>query len=216
MEKKVSKKEYDNWVKKTYYSSLNDTSIYYVRVLNRCAIVDLESKKTVFYDSDNDGYGSVECIVKAYSELKGLKIPEVEEVEEIPQPWRAEKGNVYYTVDSLGGILNFKDDRSYADDDLYNIGNYFKTKERAEEVANKITLIFKLERLHDLYCPEFKPNFKNSEEIKYDIYFDHRNNLYRIYEHYTITEDITGTYFTEEAAEKVCEILNKELNETLR
>lgn len=215
MSKKVNKKEYDNWVKKTYYSSLNDTSIYYVRVLNRCAIVDLESKKTAFYDSDNDGYGSVECIVKAYSELKGLKIPEVEEVEEIPQPWRAEKGNVYYTVNSCAEILSFTDDRRDPDDTLYNIGNYFKTEERTEEVAKKIKLILKMERLHDLYCPEFKPNFKDLKEIKCSIYFDHEDNLYRIYK-CTSAEDVNGTYFTEEAAEEVCRILNKELNETLR
>lgn len=194
---------------------LNDTSTYHVRVLNRCAIIDLETKKVVFYDSDNDGYGSVECIVKAYSELKGLKIPEVEEVEEIPQPWRAEEGENYYFVGTLGSVYKFKDTRSFHDNRAFEIGNYYKTEERTEDVAEKIKLIFKLERLHDIYCPEFKPNFKDLEELKCSIYFDHKDGLYRIYKCLS-TEDVHGIYFTEEAAEEVCRILNKELNETLR
>lgn len=217
MSNKVSQEEYNKWVHKMYGVLQNDTNVNYTRVLNRCAMVDLKTKNTVFYNSDNDGYGTLECMAKAYSELKGLEIPEVEGVEEIPQPWRAERGNIYYTVDSCGEVLFFTDNMCDPDDMLYNSGNYYKTKERAEEVAYKIKLIFKLERLYDLYCPGFKPNFKDLEEIKCSIYFDHKDNLYRIYK-CTSTEDVNGTYFTKEAAEEICRILNinKEIKETLK
>lgn len=45
--------------------------------------------------------------------------------------WRARKGKRYYFVMS-SGICEWVDDtRSCADDRLYNIGNYFQTKEEA-------------------------------------------------------------------------------------
>ena len=49
--------------------------------------------------------------------------------------------------------------------------NYFLTKERAEEVADKIKFLLKLERLHDIYCPDYKPNWNNEWESKFYIFY---------------------------------------------
>lgn len=206
MAKKVSKEEYDKWAHKMYGVLQYDANVNYTRVINRCAMVDLESKKTVFYNSDNDGYGTMECMAKAYSELKGLEVPEVEgieEIKEIPQPWRAEEGENYYFVDTLGSVYKFTDNRSFQDNRLFETGNYYKTEERAKEVACKIKLILKTEKLYDLYCPGFKPNFKDYKDNKYGVHFNHITNSYNICLYSTI-EDINNTYFTKEAAEEIC------------
>lgn len=62
-----------------------------------------------------------------------------------PQPnrWRAEKDGIYYFVDN-DGIVRFTSDKySKIDNRKYNIGNYFKTKEEAQVIANKFKDLFK-------------------------------------------------------------------------
>ena len=88
--------------------------------------------------------------------------------------------------------------------------NYNGSKERAEEVTDKIKFLLKLERLHDIYCPDYKPNWNNEWESKFYIFY---NICYKKYQ-YSVsywTPHCLNIYFnSEETAEKVCEILNKE------
>lgn len=59
-----------------------------------------------------------------------------------PKRWRGVKGDVYYYVSSnltVQTIIEFNDSLA---NDLYNAGNYFQTREEAEEVANEIKKIF--------------------------------------------------------------------------
>ena len=49
--------------------------------------------------------------------------------------WRAEKGKCYWYVSIYGGASDEYDDRYDMDNELYNLGNYFRTREEAEEVA---------------------------------------------------------------------------------
>ena len=51
----------------------------------------------------------------------------------IPKRWRAEENNSYYTI--FGENIEKK---SFADDNFYNLGNYFKTKEKAEKVKEEL------------------------------------------------------------------------------
>ena len=51
----------------------------------------------------------------------------------IPKRWRAEENDCYYTI--FGENIEKK---SLADDKFYNLGNYFKTKEEAEKVKEKL------------------------------------------------------------------------------
>ena len=51
----------------------------------------------------------------------------------IPKRWRAEENNSYYTI--FGENIEKK---SFADDNFYNLGNYFKTKEEAEKVKEEL------------------------------------------------------------------------------
>lgn len=48
------------------------------------------------------------------------------------KPWRAEKGEYHYIVDSCGYVCEEYEDGDIADDYHYLTGNYFATKEEAE------------------------------------------------------------------------------------
>lgn len=132
---------------------------------------------------------------------------------------RVEKGLRYYCVgvNELGVTVEpHIDNRLIFSDAMFKNNNYFHTKERAEEVADKINFLLKLERLHDLYCPDYKPDWNNEWELKYYIFYDVHNKKYQPGVCYYISYDPNIYFNSKETANKVCEILNKEIaNETL-
>lgn len=100
---------------------------------------------------------------------------------------------------------------NFFDECYFKSNNYFLTKERAEEVADKINFLLKLERLHDVYCPDYKPDWEEGkDECKWFIRFDAKNKEYLAF-WTTIYRDATVYFDSKETAKKVCEILNKEL-----
>ena len=54
----------------------------------------------------------------------------------IPKRWRAEKYKEYFYIGETGLVRVDKDNFSYGDNMLYNLGNYFKTKEEAQKVID--------------------------------------------------------------------------------
>lgn len=60
-----------------------------------------------------------------------------------PKRWRAEKGETYYIITSNFEIENYCEENEVIDDEAYNSGNYFQTKEQAQEVADKLKEYFK-------------------------------------------------------------------------
>ncbi len=84
--------------------------------------------------------------------------------------------------------------------------NCFKTEKIAKEVLDKINLLLKLERLHDIYCPDYKAEDDGND--KYRIVFC--DGMYQ-WEQDDYTIDFLSVYFpTEEIAQNVCDILNSE------
>ncbi len=59
-----------------------------------------------------------------------------------PKRWRAEKGDIYYSFTSNFGVEESIEDNYYLDNKAYDSGNYFKTKEEAQEVADKLNKYF--------------------------------------------------------------------------
>lgn len=91
--------------------------------------------------------------------------------------------------------------------------NYFHTEQRAQEVADKINLLLKLERLHDTFCPEYKFDYTIDTGWKYCVIYNHCTRTW-IPSYTCHCEYKYGVYFpTEEIAQKVCDILNAELRE---
>ena len=52
--------------------------------------------------------------------------------------WRADEGNTYFFIDRFIEVLREIDYRSKGDEKHYDVGNYFKTKELAEKMADKL------------------------------------------------------------------------------
>lgn len=54
----------------------------------------------------------------------------------MPKRWRAEENEEYFYIGETGLVRVDKDNFSYGDNMLYNLGNYFKTKEEAQKVID--------------------------------------------------------------------------------
>ncbi len=54
-----------------------------------------------------------------------------------PKRWRAESGETYWHINYRCECFEANDYRHSYDDDCYNIGNYFRTRIEAEEMAVK-------------------------------------------------------------------------------
>lgn len=133
-----------------------------------------------------------------------------------PKFERLEGGSSYYYVDTCSLGTKAREElevNDHIDDGYYNNNNYFHTKERAQEVADKINLLLKLERLHDTFCPDYVPNWDDWRAEKWEIDYENSQGRYKTLRTPS-TENKTAAYFpTEEIAQKVCDILNKELEE---
>ena len=123
------------------------------------------------------------------------------------------EGELYFWVSTNNGKADCVatiDNTGRYDKPWYDNNNYFKTQERAQEVANKINFLLKLERFHDTFCPDFVPDWDDFNSCKYMILYDHDHKIYKYMYCYS-TEHRTLAFFpSEEIAQKVCCILNKE------
>ena len=144
------------------------------------------------------------------------KIEQAEQSDE-PKFERVPDGKQYFTLSAVNGAFvgnRTAEGHWQLDDNRFDNNNYYKTKERAQEVADKINFLLKLERFHDIYCPAYVPNFEPDFDglinCKYTIYYDHDNKRYKTAQCCSV-EQRTLVYFpSEEIAQKVCDILNKE------
>lgn len=67
----------------------------------------------------------------------------VNEKYRIKKRWRAEKGERYYLVHCDISVAISYEENDSGDDKLYDLGNYYKTKEEAEVMAEKIRQVYK-------------------------------------------------------------------------
>ena len=116
-------------------------------------------------------------------------------------------------VSSVGAYILSQEDKNDAVDDAYYYrNNYFHTTERAQEVADKINLLLKLERLHDTYCPDYVPDWTKYDTFKYGVKLDNETDEYVVFCISNVGH-ISEVYFpTRKIAQKVCDILNAERN----
>lgn len=120
-------------------------------------------------------------------------------------------GDTFYYIIPYCEICSMTwEDTDYQCELLYS-NNCFKTRERAEEVAEKIKLLLLLERGHDEYCPDFKPCFEGPDLHKnYVVYYDYASHKWR-YDYFSKITNKHDVYFdSEESAHKMCDVLNNE------
>lgn len=135
-------------------------------------------------------------------------------LQEEPKPWKPERGEEYFAVEDVADVVPY----TYCEDsiDEYNIqlGNCFRTKERAEQVTKKMRLLLRLEQLHDMLCPDYVPDYEDDDEVKSHVYFDHSLDRYDISYSTRRENPCMVAFDTKKNALKAAEILNKELEES--
>ena len=99
--------------------------------INGCYIPECKNPQILHYRDDYD-----------YSIINFNNLPERQE----PKRWRAEKWGEYYTlrfyIEDWFFTCATKDNDSSIDNTNYYLGNYFQTREEAQEVADKLNKYF--------------------------------------------------------------------------
>ena len=140
------------------------------------------------------------------------KEAEMQKKQEELKPWKPEVGEEYFFVNndlSIYYFCNYNDE-----EDRYNfeIGNCFRTGERAEQVAEKIRLLLRLEQLHDQLCPDYEPDWDGT--AKFLVAFDHTDGEMQAFFDRSSGES-TLVYFRDVVtAMEAAEILNKEMKKS--
>lgn len=209
----MDKKGFEQWVKKTYSDFQNDKqAIAYSGCSGVVIVYDTTAVKSAIakcYPQDTFDYDT--GIAIAYARLKGIEIPKVKEE---PEFKRVGYEQEYCHIGRLNtvsfGAVCTLETGHFLDKAYFENNNYFHTKKRAEEVADKINFLLKLERFHDIYCPNYKPDWSNDKDYKHYIYYDEKAKKWT-FDVVTKYHLVVCVYFpTSEIAQKVCDILNEE------
>ena len=104
-------------------------------------------------------------------------------------------------------------DTSTFGNDMLNMNDVFKptrsVKKHLEWYRDNVLRVQnKLMQLHELLCPDYFPDWNNINKYKFYLYYNYDDNTWD-YDSWSIYCDYV-VYFTKEAAEKACEILNRE------
>ena len=151
--------------------------------------------------------------VEFLGKLEALeKEAEMQKKQEELKPWKPEREEKYFTIENSFDVVQYTYCEDGIDESNIQFGNYFRTEERAEQVAEKMRMLLRLEQLHDMLCPDYVPDWENYGQ-KFLVYFNHAENRWHI-GFSNAFELRCATFFdTEENAEKAAEILNKEMRE---
>lgn len=98
-----------------FYTSISDTI--------ECFDLYLNSKNDCF-TIKNELVESLQLFLEKFNEKYG-----------IPKRWRAEKGKTYFAIYD-GEILSCYDYYDKKDNEIFELGNYFKTEEEARKILN--------------------------------------------------------------------------------
>lgn len=126
------------------------------------------------------------------------------------EPWIPTYGDKYYYIDDDFGVDYYICDDYISDGYKIEVGNCFRTEERAEQVAKKMRLLLRFEQLHDMICPDYVPDWEDSE-AKFYVYFSHIQNNWSVSCSTAWWYPCMVVFDTEKNAQKAAEILNKEL-----
>lgn len=143
------------------------------------------------------------------------KEAEMQKKQEEPKPWKPEIGEGYFAIENLAveggaGIARYTYCEDSIDESNIQFGNCFPTGERAEQVVKKMQMLLRLEQLHDMFCPDYVPDWNNGDELKFCLGYDHADDCWFVY-CFNVTQYPTVYFDTEENAQKAAEILNKEI-----
>lgn len=207
----MSLEEFTKWAIEIYREFRQDEKIEEVyRNDEKIMLVDIESEKLYTYAIPKLPVNTyISNMAMAYAKFKGYEIPV------FTKPERVKMDEPYYFIN-----LDVKKDfcigveqHNITDNMRYNKHNYFAQVNRAEKTVDKIKFLLKLEYFHSIYCPDFEPNWNDSNENKYYISYNSGNGDYFFICSHTLDNKTTVYFPTQEIVQKVCDELNKELTE---
>lgn len=141
------------------------------------------------------------------------KKAEAQKRQEEWKPWKPEVEEKYFYIGNTLETGKYFNGGYPVDDKLIAVGNCFRTRERAEQVAEKMRLLLRLEQLHDMLCPDYEPDWEK-EKDKFCLCYNHEGKQWSV-ESWLFFESQGFVWFdTFENAEKAAEILNEELEES--
>lgn len=207
----MTKAQYNDWVTNTYLTADSCKNSGVIDVIfnhNKTSVmvIDLIIMATRSQVIKNDNVR--EAIAIAFARLRGEKVPKITDASEYE---RVPYGTDYYTIIIKDGKMftdNYAEMNDEYDRKCVDTNNYFHTKERAEEVLNKIKMLLRLERLHDMFCPDYKPS---SRDYKYFVSYNLPEEKWLV--NCTSFDNRPNVYFpSQEIARQVADILNQENN----
>lgn len=140
---------------------------------------------------------------KLTAELERLKTEKSE-----VKPWRALPGGTYYSINWIGETAMQKDIRGDVSPLQYKCGNYYRTKELAEQDAKDLALRGRVRQLRDALCEGYQ--FLH-DKLNYFVFYCHADGEFQV-ECCMICQSMAEIYFdTFEHAQKACDILNAEM-----
>ena len=128
------------------------------------------------YGTDSDGViwlKNESCTGWVEAEMFNILANDYEEYIE-PKPltgWERNMGGNLYSVLAGSGVEDIPDTNSHYDNRVYEVANYFSTREKAEEIDFKQTLFRKLQRFSDENGGN-EIDWNDRESLKYFIRYD--------------------------------------------
>lgn len=143
---------------------------------------------------------------KLIAELERLKS---EEQSKEVKPWRADEESRYYAIDADGEILDLGEHFGEDCDEMFSCGNYYRTRELAEQDAKELALRGRVRQLRDALCEGYV--FTGYEDC-YCIVINVLKGRFFVGRGFAPIRDIGQIYFdTMEHAQQACDILNAEM-----
>ena len=116
----------------------------------------------------------------AHIKMQEEKIKEykkqIEELKKEDVVWKPKENERFFYSTFRGNVFDATWDNDNADNEIYNMGNCFKTKEEAEKVVRHLKTRAKLQRIADRLNNGEKIDWKKSSQTKWFIYYDYDDN----------------------------------------
>ena len=131
---------------------------------------------------------------------------------DIEKKWKPKYGEAYFAIENAVDVVRYIYIGDDIDESCILSGDYFPTRERAEQVAKKIRLLLQLEQLHDQLCPDYEPDWDGTAIFL--VAFDHTDGEMQAFFDRSSGES-TLVYFRDVVtAMEAADILNAELEES--
>ena len=148
---------------------------------------------------------TIEKLEKQIEELKA-------EVERLKNEEALKRTEHYYFLNIDGdGDFYIDEDNDGLTTDYYDNWNYFLSEESSERFLSAVEELKVLQHYHEMYCPNYIPNWNDEDEIKWYVFFNKSTSRYQ-YSYGTYDFRLNEIYFdSEETVRKVCDRLNENL-----